>query len=116
MPVLYASIDPQHGSVVPTIVADLSRQPVPIVLVASRPHHYVDAGATAQDPAHRHWDASAVQSRIRTGFKRPVLVAAAQRWPRRSIHDVGYFVAAASLQQKHVDGRIFGQATRYHRS
>src|ERR1700732_3072796 len=116
MPIFDAPIDIQHRLIVPRGIARLRREIVPVILVSTRPSHQIDAGSTAQDLSHIHWNGASVQMRIRLSLEGPVPIATKIGWPSTGLHDAGHIVAAAGFQQEHTDIRIFSQPARYHRT
>src|SRR5215831_17310474 len=61
MPVFHAAVDIQHGLIVPSRVVRLCREEIPIVLMAARPSHQVDAGSTTQYLSHRQRNSASVE-------------------------------------------------------
>src|SRR3984893_2021516 len=116
MPIFDAPIDIQHRLIVPRGIPRLRREIVPVILVSTRPSHQIDAGSTAQDLAHIHWNGASVQMRIRLSLEGPVPIASKIGGPLTGLHNAGHIVAPASFQQQHADIWIFRQPARYYRT
>jgi hypothetical protein len=113
VPIFKATVDSQNGLLVPRIVARFRGEEIPVVLVASRPSDRIDAGAAAQDLAHRQRHAPAVQMWTWLGKEIPVALAGVIGGPTNCFPHLWDVVPSASLQQQYLDVRILGESARY---
>src|ERR1700716_1510097 len=116
VPIFNAAIDVPYRLVAPCGVPSLGREEIPVILVAARPGHEVDAGSTAKYLAHIQRNGAAVKVWIRLAYESPVAFAANIQGPLGCFHDAWHIVAATGLQQEDGDLRVLGQSARHHRT
>src|ERR1700716_4607138 len=111
LPVFNPAIDAENGIVVPGRVAGSLSKSLPIILVAARPCHDIDARAAAEHLAHRAQQGAAVQMRIRPRRKGPVPFTAQILGPAGRILDRRNIVPTARLDQQDRGVGDFGETT-----
>src|SRR3982075_4277412 len=111
LPVFDPAIDGENGLVVPGRVASGLGESLPIIPVAARPGHDIDARAAAEHLAHRAQQGAAVEMRIRPRRKGPVPFTAQILGPAGRILDRRNIVPTARLDQQDRGVGDFGETT-----
>src|SRR6516165_6847564 len=84
--------------------------------MAAGPNHVVDARPAAKHSSHIEGHSPSVEPRVWLGSKIPLPLGLKIQGPLASIHDAWYVIATTSFQEQHLDGGIFRETTRHHRS
>src|ERR1700716_4174481 len=92
VPIFNAAIDVPYRLVAPCGVPSLGREEIPVILVAARPGHEVDAGSTAKYLAHIQRNGAAVKVWIRLAHKSPVAFASNIQGPSGCFHNAWHIV------------------------
>src|SRR4051794_31640024 len=82
---------------------------LPVVFVAPRPDHDIDAGTTPEHLAHVEGNGAAVQVRVGLRRETPVTVRTQIGGPCSRGHNLRNFVASSGFEQQDRDVRILRQ-------
>jgi hypothetical protein len=116
MPIFDTPINGQHGFVIPCLALSLSGEEIPVILVAARPDHRIDARPASEHPPHVEGQSTAIESRVGLRLEVPLSFRPKAHGPPSRVHDLRNVIPPARFQQQHADVRIFGQTARDDRS